>query len=131
MSVSLHMQMRKLPHGGRPVPADIIRSIMLRRGIASAKAHLYCPVLSQSKGNIIINQTDISLWRVVYLGQHLRLDKKVVLKADKRRLSTSQEALKREVNILKELSQTYIPQVYDFVNSNSPFNTTNMQSLPC
>lgn len=52
---------------------------------------------------------------VVYLGQHLRLDKKVVLKADKRRLSTSQEALKREVNILKELSQTYIPQVYDFV----------------
>lgn len=52
---------------------------------------------------------------IVYLGQHLRLDKKVVLKADKRRLSTSQEALKREVNILKELSHTYIPQVYDFV----------------
>ncbi|MDE6924931.1 MAG: protein kinase [Acetatifactor sp.] len=52
---------------------------------------------------------------VVYLGHHLRLDKQVVLKADKRRLSTATEALRREVDMLKGLSHTYIPQVYDFV----------------
>lgn len=52
---------------------------------------------------------------VVYLGRHLRLDKQVVLKADKRRLSTGTETLRREVDMLKGLSQTYIPQVYDFV----------------
>lgn len=52
---------------------------------------------------------------VVYLGRHLRLDKQVVLKADKRRLSTATETLRREVDMLKDLSHTYIPQVYDFV----------------
>ncbi len=52
---------------------------------------------------------------IVYLGRHLRLDKKVVLKADRRRLSTGAEALRREVDMLKGLSHTYIPQVYDFV----------------
>lgn len=52
---------------------------------------------------------------VVYLGRHLRLEKKVVLKADKRTLNTKPEALRREVDMLKGLSHTYIPQVYDFV----------------
>lgn len=52
---------------------------------------------------------------VVYLGRHLRLDKQVVLKADKRTLNTKPEALRREVDMLKGLSHTYIPQVYDFV----------------
>lgn len=52
---------------------------------------------------------------IVYLGNHLRLEKKVVLKADKRTLSTDTEALRREVDMLKKLSHTYIPQVYDFV----------------
>ena len=52
---------------------------------------------------------------VVYLGRHLRLDKQVVLKADKRTLNTNPEALRREVDMLKGLSHTYIPQVYDFV----------------
>lgn len=51
---------------------------------------------------------------MVYLAQHLRLEKKVVLKADKRRLSTRQDLLRREVDILKELSHPHIPQVYDF-----------------
>ncbi len=51
---------------------------------------------------------------VVYLAYHLRLDKKVVLKADKRGLSAKPELLRREVDVLKELSHTYIPQVYDF-----------------
>ena len=50
----------------------------------------------------------------VYLAQHLRLKKKVVLKADKRKLTVSQELLRREVDILKELSHPYIPKVYDF-----------------
>lgn len=52
---------------------------------------------------------------IVYLAQHLRLNKKVVLKADKRDLSTSPEVLRREVDALKDMSHTYIPQVYDFI----------------
>lgn len=52
---------------------------------------------------------------IVYLGRHVRLDKKIVLKADKRKLSVGTEALRREVDLLKGLSHTYIPQVYDFV----------------
>lgn len=60
---------------------------------------------------------------VVYLGRHTRLDKKVVLKADKRTLSTGTEALRREVDMLKNLSHTYIPQVYDFVQENGTVYT--------
>ena len=52
---------------------------------------------------------------IVYLGQHIRLKKPIVLKADKRKLNVGQEALRREVDLLKILSQTYIPQVYDYV----------------
>jgi serine/threonine protein kinase len=52
---------------------------------------------------------------VVYLGRHLRLDKQVVLKADKRAQSIRPDALRREVDALKNLSHTYIPQVYDFI----------------
>lgn len=52
---------------------------------------------------------------IVYLGRHIRLNKKVVLKADKRTLNTKTEVLRREVDLLKGLSHTYIPQVYDFV----------------
>ncbi len=51
---------------------------------------------------------------IVYLASHMRLGKKVVLKADKRKLSTKPEILRREVDALKNLSHTYIPQVYDF-----------------
>lgn len=52
---------------------------------------------------------------IVYLGQHVRLKKPVVLKADKRTLRVREEVLRREVEMLKNLSNTYIPQVYDFV----------------
>ena len=52
---------------------------------------------------------------IVYMGRHLRLKKPVVLKADKRTLNAENEALRREVDMLKELNHTYIPQVYDFV----------------
>ncbi len=52
---------------------------------------------------------------IVYLGRHIRLDKQIVLKADRRTLNTDAEILRREVDMLKELSHTYIPQVYDFV----------------
>ncbi len=55
---------------------------------------------------------------IVYLGRHLRLQKLVVLKADKRNLNTRPEALRREVDMLKNLSHTYIPKVYDFVQEN-------------
>ncbi len=52
---------------------------------------------------------------IVYIGRHIRLDKKVVLKADKRSLKADEKTLRREVDLLKELTQTYIPKVYDFV----------------
>ena len=50
----------------------------------------------------------------VYLANHLRLDKKVVLKADKRKVNTKSELLRREVDTLKNLSHANIPQVYDY-----------------
>lgn len=52
---------------------------------------------------------------IVYLGRHVRLNKQIVLKADKRTLGIDRDALRREVDLLKGLSHTYIPQVYDFV----------------
>lgn len=52
---------------------------------------------------------------IVYLARHLRLGKLVVMKADKRRLTAKPESLRREVDSLKNLSHTYIPQVYDFI----------------
>ena len=52
---------------------------------------------------------------IVFLGWHLRMNKQIVLKADKRTLNTKAEILRREVDILKELHNTYIPKVYDFV----------------
>ena len=52
---------------------------------------------------------------VVYLAQHKRLNKLVVIKEDKRRISAAPEAVSREMNILKNLSHTYIPHLYDFL----------------
>ena len=60
---------------------------------------------------------------IVYLAEHLRLDKKVVLKADKRILTTKPEVMRREVDALKNLSHTYIPQVYDFVEEDGTVYT--------
>lgn len=51
---------------------------------------------------------------VVFLANHLRLNKQVVLKADKRKITTRPELLRREVDVLKDLSHPYIPRVYDF-----------------
>lgn len=50
----------------------------------------------------------------VYLADHLRLNKKVVLKADKRRITTKTALLRREADILKNLNHPNIPKVYDF-----------------
>lgn len=55
---------------------------------------------------------------VVYLARHLRLEMLVVLKADKRKLSASPEALRREVDSLKKLNYQYLPKVYDFIEEN-------------
>ncbi len=52
---------------------------------------------------------------VVYLAEHTRLLKKVVLKADKRSLKAKITTLRREVDSLKDLNNQYIPKVYDFV----------------
>lgn len=55
---------------------------------------------------------------VVYLANHLRLGKRVVLKADKRSTNTRAVLLRREVDVLKELHHPYIPQVYDYFIEN-------------
>ena len=55
---------------------------------------------------------------VVYLARHLRLNMLVVLKADRRKLSTPPEALRREVDSLKNLTHQYLPKVYDFISEN-------------
>lgn len=55
---------------------------------------------------------------VVYLANHLRLNKRVILKADKRKITTRPDLLRREVDVLKDLSHPYIPQVYDFFVEN-------------
>lgn len=65
---------------------------------------------------------------VVYLANHLRLGKKVVLKVDKRNVNTRTELLRREVDILKELNHTYIPQVYDYFIENG-FSYTVMEYI--
>ena len=54
----------------------------------------------------------------IYLAYHKRLGKKVVLKIDKRKITTSKEILRREVDVLKDLTHSYIPTVYDFVVEN-------------
>lgn len=56
---------------------------------------------------------------VVYLANHLRLGKKVVVKADKRNIKTKNELLRREVDVLKEITHQYIPQVYDYIVENN------------
>lgn len=50
----------------------------------------------------------------VYLAYHKRLGKNVILKADKRKITTREDLLRREVDVLKNLSHPYIPQVYDY-----------------
>jgi len=62
----------------------------------------------------IIKQLGAGGGGVVYLARHLRLDKQVVLKADRRKIMTNPELLRREVDVLKNLKHPYIPQVYDF-----------------
>ena len=59
----------------------------------------------------------------VFLARHLRLDKDVVLKADKRKITTSPELLRREVDVLKGLRHTHIPQVYDYFVENDTVYT--------
>lgn len=60
---------------------------------------------------------------VVYLAKHLRLGKEVVLKADRRKVTTRPDLLRREVDVLKELSHSHIPQVYDFFVENDTVYT--------
>ena len=55
----------------------------------------------------------------VYLAEHTRLNKNVAIKVDKRTLSANTRAVEREVEALKNLSHTYIPQVYDFVRESN------------
>ena len=60
---------------------------------------------------------------IVYLAEHLRLNKKVILKADRRTSNARPELLRREVDVLKELSHPYIPKVYDYFTDNGTVYT--------
>ncbi|MBS6395814.1 MAG: protein kinase [Clostridiales bacterium] len=71
----------------------------------------------------IIKQIGAGGGGIVFLARHLRLEKNVVLKADKRKLTTRPELLRIEVDVLKHLSHTYIPQVYDFFVENETVYT--------
>ena len=52
---------------------------------------------------------------IVYLAYHSRLKKEVVLKQIKNSQKKDYNT-RREVDILKGLNHTYLPQVYDFIN---------------
>ena len=54
---------------------------------------------------------------VVYLATHTRLKKKVVLKKIKGAISTDFVNSRAEVDILKNLRHSYLPQVIDFIES--------------
>lgn len=59
----------------------------------------------------------------VFLARHSRLDKMVVMKADKRKVTTRPELLRREVDVLKDLSHSYIPKVFDYFIENETVYT--------
>ncbi|MCL2152032.1 MAG: protein kinase [Oscillospiraceae bacterium] len=71
----------------------------------------------------IISQIGSGGGAIIYLAEHMRLGKKVVLKADKRTLSTGLKDLRREVDALKDLNHAYIPHVYDFIEDNGTVYT--------
>ena len=62
----------------------------------------------------IVEQLGAGGGGIVYLANHIRLNKQVVLKADRRKITTPPALLRREVDVLKDLKHPYIPQVYDF-----------------
>ncbi len=51
---------------------------------------------------------------IIYLAEHLHLQKKVVLKKIRSRYKTS-SSVRQEADILKSLHHMYLPQVYDFI----------------
>ena len=59
----------------------------------------------------------------VFLARHMRLNKLVVLKADKRKITASPELLRREADVLKNISHPYIPKVYDYFAENDTVYT--------
>lgn len=59
----------------------------------------------------------------VFLANHLRLGKKVILKAYNRKITARPELIRREVDILKDLSHSYIPNVYDFIVEDDAYYT--------
>lgn len=51
---------------------------------------------------------------IVYIAYHKGLEKYVILKEDRKGIYIAEEEQRREVDVLKELKNPYIPQVYDF-----------------
>lgn len=62
----------------------------------------------------IMNRIGSGANGIVYCAYHLRLQKYVILKQIKQR-NLDLETLRNEVDILKGLHHTYLPQVYDFI----------------
>lgn len=71
----------------------------------------------------IIAEIGVGGGGTVFLAYHKRLGKRVVLKEDKRKVTTDEELLRREVDVLKNLHHTYIPQVYDYFIENNKVYT--------
>lgn len=59
---------------------------------------------------------------IIYLAEHMNLQKKVVLKRIKSRYKTSR-TVRQEADILKSLHHMYLPQVYDFIVYNNDIFT--------
>lgn len=59
---------------------------------------------------------------IIYLAEHMHLQKKVVLKKIRSRYKTS-SSVRQEADILKSLHHMYLPQVYDFIVYNNDIFT--------
>ncbi len=84
-------------------PQKIRKFVMLNNGLIID--NLYCIIREIGSGGM----------GVVYLGYHLRLNKYIVLK----KIKDSEQninLLRNEVDTLKGLHHSYLPQVYDFVS---------------
>ncbi len=71
---------------------------------------------------LIMNELGRGGTGVIYLAYHLRLEKYVVIKRIKENF-TDLLKVRTEVDILKKLRHTYLPQVYDFMQVGSQIYT--------
>lgn len=92
-----------------------------KREVVYTFKSIYFWVFTMWKSNDVIDGTYLIMHElgrggtgVIYLAYHLRLEKYVVLKRIKENF-TDILKVRTEVDILKKLHHTYLPQVYDFM----------------